>query len=125
MRFAVLTYGNTENPRGFPGEYPAQTYTLRDGESVKSPWVEMDEAQLEALKQSLVVEVETIAQASRDSEKRRESDKLDALKRLFDEAEAIDDAWASATNQQKFDLARNTFKILRKIRGFILDQYRS
>jgi hypothetical protein len=51
--------------------------------------------------------------------------KLDALKRLFDEAEVIDDAWATATNAQKFDLARNTFKILRRIRGFILDQYRS
>jgi len=118
MRFAVLQYKNTDNPRGFPGEYPAQTFPLSDGESVKSPWVEMDEAQL-------VAEVETIAQTSRDSEKSSESDKLDALKRLFDEAEAIDDAWATATNQQKFDLARNTFKILRKIRGFILDQYRS
>jgi uncharacterized protein YjgD (DUF1641 family) len=125
MRFSVLKYKDTDNPRGFPGEYPAQTYPLRDGESVKAPWVEMDEAQLEELKQSLVAEVETIAQASRDSEKRSESDKLDALKRLFDEAEVIDDAWATATNAQKFDLARNTFKILRRIRGFILDQYRS
>jgi len=125
MRFAVLQYKNTDNPRGFPGEYPAQTYPLRDGESVKAPWVEMDEAQLEELKQSFVAEVETIAQTSRDSERRSESDKLDALKRLFDEAEAIDDAWATATNAQKFDLARNTFKILRRIRGFILDQYRS
>jgi len=62
MKYAVLQYKNTDNPRGFPGEYPAQTYLLPDGESVKSPWVEMDETQLAELKQSLTPEVEAIKQ---------------------------------------------------------------
>lgn len=50
--------------------------------------------------------------------------KLDALKRLFDDCEAIDDNWATATNAQKFELAQKTFRILRKQRRQILDQYR-
>ncbi len=50
--------------------------------------------------------------------------KLDALKRLFDDCEAIDDNWATATNAQKFDLAQKTFRILSKQRRQILDQYR-
>lgn len=125
MKFAVLTYANTDNPRGFPGDYPAQTYPLKDGESVKSPWVEMDEEQLAELRRSFSTQVASVEKAARDADKDAENAKLDALKRLFDETEVIDDAWATATNAQKFDLARNTFKILRRIRGFILDQHRS
>ncbi len=50
--------------------------------------------------------------------------KIDALKRLFDDCEAIDDVWANATNAQKFDLAQKTFRILRRQKRAILDQYR-
>lgn len=124
MRFAVLQYNDTENPLAFPGEYPAQTHILADGDSVKQPWVEMDDLQLAELKERLYPQVESIVVAKRDSDKRAESDKLDALKRLFDECEAIDDVWPTATNAQKFELAQKTFRILRRQKRAILDQYR-
>lgn len=124
MRFAVLQYKNTENPLAFPGDYPAQTYPLGGGESVKGPWVEMDDFQIAELKERLYPQVESIVVAKRDSDKRAESDKLDALKRLFDDCEAIDDTWATATNAQKFELAQKTFRILRRQKRAILDQYR-
>ena len=121
---AVLLYRDTVNTLGIPGEYPAETRLLKEGEDVKSPWIKMEEPALRELLQSLSPQVDAIFKARADSEKASESQKLDALKRLFDEAEAIDDAWATATNAQKFELCRTTFKILRRQRRQILDQYR-
>ena len=121
---AVLLYRDTENTLGIPGEYPAETRPLKEGEDVQAPWIKMEEPALRELLQSLSPQVDAIFKSRADSEKASEAQKLDALKRLFDEAEAIDDAWATATNAQKFELCRTTFKILRRQRRQILDQYR-
>lgn len=124
MRFAALTYANTDNPRGFPDDYPAQTYLLRDGESAKSPWVEMSEDQLAELKRSFSTEVASVEKAARDADKDAENTKLDALKRQFDRLETLENGWDSATNQQKFDGLLDVIKILTRQRRSILDQYR-
>jgi len=121
---AVLLYKDTDNPLGIPGEYPAVTKPLKDGEKVEAPWVEMGDSELQELIRLMSPQVDAIFKARADSEKASEHSKLDALKRLFDDCEAIDDAWASATNAQKFELAQKTFRILRKQRRQILDQYR-
>jgi len=121
---AVLLYKDTDNPLGIPGEYPAVTKPLRNGEKVEAPWVEMRDAELQELIRSMSSQVDAIFKARADSEKASEHSKLDALKRLFDDGDAIDDAWATATNAQKFDLGRIAYKILRRQRRQILDQYR-
>lgn len=58
------------------------------------------------------------------AEKKDNIAKIDALKRLFDDCDATDNDWANATNAQKFDLARKTFKILRRIKGLVIDNLR-
>ena len=125
MKFAVLTYAHTDNPRGFPDDYPAQTYPLSDGESVKSPWVEMSEEQLAELKRSFSTEVASVEKAARDADRDAENTKLDALKRQFDRLETLEKGWDSATNPQRFDGLLDVIKILTRQRGFILDQHRS
>lgn len=114
-----------ENKLGFPSDYPRESRRVEDSDTVPSGWIEISEIDYKLLVESLYSQVSTINAQFESTEKANNAQKLDALKRLFDDCEAIDDAWATATNQQKFDLARNTFKILRKIRGFILDQHRS
>ena len=121
---AVLFYRDTDNPLGIPGEYPAVTKPLKGGEKATSPWVEMGDAELQELIRSMSPQVDAIFKARADSERVSENSKLDALKRLFDEGEAIDDAWSTTTNAQKFELCRITFKILRRQRRQILDQFR-
>jgi hypothetical protein len=121
---AVLLYKHTDNPLGLPEDYPAYTKPLVGGEKIDPPWIVMEDAALKGLIQSMYDQVALIYKARADAEKASEQSKLDALKRLFDDCEAIDDNWATATNAQKFELAQKTFRILRRQRRQILDQYR-
>jgi hypothetical protein len=115
----------SENPKGFPADYPRDSREVDDKTVAPEGWISVTHEEYRNLVSSSYAEVDEINSRLERESKDADAQRLDALKRLFDEAEAIDDAWATATNAQKFDLARNTFKILRRIRGFILDQYRS
>jgi response regulator RpfG family c-di-GMP phosphodiesterase len=44
---AVILYKDTTNPLGLPGEYPAETRDIQQGETVTAPWVEMSESEIE------------------------------------------------------------------------------
>lgn len=121
---AVLFYRDTDNPLGIPGDYPAITKPLKDGEKVEAPWVEMRDAELQELIRSMSPQVDAIFKARADSEKASEHSKLDTLKRLFDEGKVIRDAWPGLTNSQKLDLLPIVFDLLFKQRRQILDQYR-
>ncbi len=127
---AVLLAKNAQsNPEGIPGEWYIDAREF-SGEKLPEElssigYVLMSAEDFEKRLSDYKVAFDEWNAAKRSDRDASDAQKLDALKRLFDEAEVIDDAWATATNAQKFDLARNTFKILRRIRGFILDQYRS
>jgi len=127
MKIIYKPFGSdpVENPKGFPADYPRDSREVDDKTDAPEDWIAVTLDEYGNIISSSYAEVAEINSRLERESKDAENTKLDALKRLFDESEVIDDAWASATNQQKFDLARNTFKILRKIRGFILDQYRS
>jgi len=114
-----------ENPKGFPADYPRDSREVDDKTVAPEGWISVTHEEYRNLVSSSYAEVAEINSRLERESKDAENTKLDALKRLFDDAEVIDDSWSTATNAQKFDLARNTFKILRRIRGFILDQYRS
>jgi len=45
---SVLLYKETENKLGLPGEYPAETRDVADGETVQSPWVLMTDSEVES-----------------------------------------------------------------------------
>lgn len=121
---AVLLYKDTDNPLGIPGDYPAHTKPLIGGEKIDPPWIVMEDAALNELIQSMYDQVALIYKARADAEKASEQSKIDALKRLFDDGDAIDDSWTTATNAQKFEIGRIAFKILRRQKRLILDQYR-
>jgi hypothetical protein len=127
MKIIYKPWGSdpTENPKGFPADYPRDSREVDDKTVAPEGWISVTHDEYRNLVSSSYAEVAEINSRLERESKDADAQKLDALKRLFDEAEVIDDAWTTATNAQKFDLARNTFKILRRIRGFILDQYRS
>lgn len=121
---AVLQYKNTDNPLGLPGDYPAHTRPLRDGEKVSAPWVEMSEEELSALSASLLPQVKAIFDARSAAEKANDAQKLDALRTLFDKCDATAAIWGSATRAQKDDFLEDFYKIIRRQKRQILDQYR-
>lgn len=127
MKIIYKPWGSdpAENPKGFPADYPRESREVDDKTPAPEGWILVTREEYREVVSSSYAEVASInARLERES-KDAENTKLDALKRQFDESEAIDDAWATATNQQKFDLARNTFKILRKIRGFIFEKHQT
>lgn len=119
----VLLYGSTENPLGLPSDYPKEAIES-ESKDPGAPWVKMERSEYEALITKNREIARSIIEQSKQDKDSSDTQKIDVLKRLFDEAEAIDDAWATATRAQKDDLARNTFKILRRQKRSILDQYR-
>lgn len=126
MKLIYIPWGSdqSKNPMGYPSEYPRESKRIDNKDQVPIGWIEISEKSYKILVQSLYANVDAINSQFESSEKDSNTTKLDALKRLFDDCEAIDNAWATATNAQKFDLAQKTFRILRKQRRQILDQYR-
>lgn len=63
MKIAVLTYEFAPNPQGFPTQYPAETRQVEDDAVIESPWVEMTQADLDALIEQYREQVLAIAAA--------------------------------------------------------------
>ena len=126
MKLIYKPWGSdpSENKRGLPAGYPRESTKIENKDPIPEGWIEISNADYRNLVELYRAEVAGINALIDSSAKDSDAQKLDALKRLFDEAEAIDDAWATATNAQKFELCRTTFKILRRQRRQILDQYR-
>lgn len=113
-----------ENKRGFPADYPRESTRIDDNDPIPEGWIEITELDYKLLVESAYAEVASINAQFEATEKSNDAQKLDALKRLFDDGQVINDGWATATNVQKFELCRTTFKILSRQRRQILDQYR-
>lgn len=122
MTLYVKLYKDTDNPFNLPEDYPADAVEL--DKDPGPPWVQMERREYE----SLVAKSQDIARTLIDQKKAEKSSsdaqKLDALKRLFDDGKVIMDAWPNLTNSQKLDLVPIVFDLLFKQRRQILDQYR-
>lgn len=122
---AVLLWGDVENnPNGFPADYPAEMMELPVGSKITPPWVEMSKVQYEALSLKSREIAKSLIDQKRSEAAASDAQKLDTLKRLFDDGKVIRDAWPSLTNAQKFDLIPIVFDLLFKQRHQMLAQYR-
>lgn len=52
------------------------------------------------------------------------NNKIQALKKLFDDGDAIEAIWPTATNAQQKELAVISYRLLRKMKQMILDIYK-
>jgi hypothetical protein len=53
-----------------------------------------------------------------------DKNKLDALKKLFDDGDVIEAIWPTATNAQQKELAVISYRLLRKMKQMLLDNYK-
>lgn len=115
---AVLQYKNTDNPLGLPGDYPAQTYPLKEGESVKPPWVEMSEEELKVITYPLLQKVSDIFNARAESEKASSESKVSSLESAFNQIQSIKDKVEGAGG--KLDAADQTALLLYTLETLLL-----
>ena len=112
MRIIILPYSATPNPRGFPGEYPAERKEIDDKDTVPDGWIEVTEEEYTRRIETHYQTVATITEAAESAAKTDDRNRLTAFKQLFQDGRAIDQNWASATAAQKAELARICFRIL-------------
>lgn len=118
-----IPYG-VGNSDGFPADYPRESKRVDDNAEVPAGWIKTTEDEYTRLVQSSYAEVVAINAIKGEAARATERDRIQAVRQLFADCDAIDNDWGNATNAQKFELARKTFKILRRIKGFVIDNLR-
>lgn len=63
MKISVLTYVNTANPLGFPDAWPSEVRYVADDAIIAAPYVEMTQAQLDAVISQNQAQVQSIIAA--------------------------------------------------------------
>lgn len=126
MKLIYKPWGSdpSENKRGLPAGYPRESTKIENKDPIPEGWIEISNADYRNLVELYRAEVAGINALIDSSAKDSDTQKLDAVKRLFDDGKAIFDVFETATNAQKFELCRITFELLLKQRRQILDQYR-
>jgi len=126
MKIIYKPWGSdpAENIRGYPTNYPRDSKRIDDKDQVPSGWIEITEEAYRLLVQSAYVEVSAINSQFDDSLKNSDSSKIDALKNLFDRCDSTIAIWSTATRAQKDDFLEDFYKIIRRQKRKILDQYR-
>lgn len=112
------------NSEGFPADYPRDSKRISDGDPVPVGWIKITEDEYTRLVQSSYAEVAAINAAREETSRATDREKIQTVRQLFADCDAIDNDWANATNAQKFELARKAFKILRRIKGLVIDNLR-
>lgn len=118
-----IPYG-VGNAEGFPADYPRESKRVEDKAEIPDGWIKTTEDEYTRLVQSSYAEVAALNAAREETSRATEREKIQTVRQLFADCEAIDNDWANATNAQKFELARKTFKILRRIKGLVIDNLR-
>lgn len=118
-----IPYG-VGNTNGFPADYPRESKRINDGDPVPDGWIKTTEDEYTRLVQSSYAEVAALNAANEEASRATDREKIQTVRQLFADCDAIDNDWANATNAQKFELARKTFKILRRIKGLVIDNLR-
>lgn len=126
MKLIYKPWGSnpTENIRGYPSDYPRDSKRIDDKDQVPSGWIEITEEAYRLIVQSTYADVAAINYQFDDSLRNSDSSKIDALKNLFDKCDATAAIWGSATRAQKDDFIEDFYKIIRRQKRQILDQYR-
>lgn len=118
-----IPYG-VGNAEGFPADYPRESKRVDDNAEIPDGWIKTTESEYTHLVQSSYAEVAALNAAKEETSRATEREKIQTVRQLFADCDAIDNDWANATNAQKFELARKAFKILRRIKGFVIDNLR-
>lgn len=118
-----IPYG-VGNAEGFPADYPRESKRVDDNAEIPDGWIKTTESEYTRLVQSSYAEVAALNAAKEETSRATEREKIQTVRQLFADCDAIDNDWANATNAQKFELARKAFKILRRIKGFVIDNLR-
>lgn len=122
MPLYVKLYRDTENPLGLPDDYPADAITT-DADPGQ-PWVRMSKAEYDALVDKNRDAARALIDQIKSDKDASDSQKLDSLKSLFDKCDATAAIWPTATRAQKDDFVEDFYKIIRRQKRQILDQYR-
>lgn len=112
MKLIILPYSATPNPLGFPGDYPAERRLVDDAAEVPAGWIVVTEEEYRTRIDTHYAAVAAINEAAKATEETDERNRLTAFKQLLQDGRAIDQNWASATNAQKIELGRISFRIL-------------
>lgn len=118
-----IPYG-VGNADGFPADYPRESKRVDDKAEIPDGWIKTTEDEYTRLVQSSYAEVAALNAAREETSRATEREKIQTARQLYADCDAIDNDWANATNAQKFELARKTFKILRRIKGLVIDNLR-
>lgn len=118
-----IPYG-VGNVEGFPSDYPRESKRVDEKDPAPDGWIKTTEDEYTRLVQSSSAEVAALNAAREETSRATEREKIQTVRQLFADCDAIDNDWANATNAQKFELARKTFKILRRIKGLVIDNLR-
>lgn len=122
MAFFVLLYKDTENPLGFPDDYPANS--INTDSDPGQPWVRMSKAEYDALVDKNRDAARALIDKRKSDNDASDAQKLDGLNHLFDKCDATAAIWATATRAQKDDFIEDFYKIIRRQKRQILDQYK-
>lgn len=118
-----IPYG-VGNADGFPADYPRESKRVDDKAEIPDGWIKTTEDEYTRLVQSSYAEVAALNAAREETSRATEREKIQTARQLYADCDAIDNDWANATNAQKFEMARKTFKILRRIKGLVIDNLR-
>ena len=86
---AVLQYRHTSNPLNLPGEYPAETRPVLDGEKVSAPWILMEESDLKAISEALYPTVKAAFDAELQAKQQDVDTKIISLESTFEQLASI------------------------------------
>jgi len=115
-----IPYG-VNNAEGFPADYPRESKRVDDKSPIPDGWIKTTEEEYTRLVQSAYAEVAAINAAKEETARTTGREKVQSMRQLFADCKAIDVAWDTATNAQKFELARKTYRILNRVQGAIVD----
>ena len=119
-----IPYG-VGNAEGFPADYPRESRQIDDNDPVPNGWIKTTEDEYTRLVQSAYAEVASVNAAKVEATRATGREKVQSMRQLFVECKTIDDVWGTATNAQKFELARNVYKILNRVQSAIIDLART
>lgn len=112
MKIIILPYSATQNPLGFPGDYPANRKSIDDAVEVPAGWIVVTEEEYRTRIETHYAAVAAINESVKANAETDERNRLTAFRQLFQDGRAIESNWATATNAQKLELGRINFRIL-------------
>ena len=126
--FAVLKAVSKEtNPEGLEAGFPQDVRLCKGAlpdELAQLGYVLMSEKEFADYQKSIEVQLDAWRVEKASAQRLSNEQKIDGLDRLFDKCDATAAIWQSATRSQKDEFIEDFYKIIRRQKRQILDQYR-